>query len=67
MTRNIDALINPPEGGLEEDPASNLNRRIALHELVLAKKVTLELIRDCPEEIHATLGKAFDEAIKELS
>ena len=67
MTHNISSILNPPENDLEEGPATNLDRMLALHELELAKTVSLELIRDCPEEVRAAVKKAFDEAIKGLS
>ena len=68
MTDNINSVINPTKNYIREnDPASNINKMIALHEIRLAKKVSLELIRDCPEEVRTSLKEAFDKAILELT
>ena len=68
MTDNINSIINPTKDYIrEDDSASNVTKMIALHELRLAKKVTLELIRDCSEEVQTSLKKAFDIAISEVS
>ncbi len=68
MTDNINSIINPTKDYIREgDSASNVTKMIALHELRLAKKVTLELIRDCSEEVQTSLQKAFDVAISEVS
>lgn len=68
MTDNINSIINPTKDYIrEDDPASNVTKMIALHELRLAKRVTLELIRDCSEEVQTSLKKAFDVAISEVS
>ena len=68
MTDNINSIINPTKDYIrEDDSASNVTKMIELHELRLAKKVTLELIRDCSEEVQTSLKKAFDVAISEVS
>ena len=64
MTDNIDSILNPYK---DYTDVENVNKMIALHELELAKKVTLELIRDCSEEVQTSLKKAFDIAISEVS
>tara|TARA_B000000557_G_C20497716_1_gene326611 strand:+ start:295 stop:501 length:207 start_codon:yes stop_codon:yes gene_type:complete len=67
MTPNIDSIINPKNNYTREgDSSSNINNMIALHELELAKKVTLELIRDCSKEVQSSIKKAFDSAILEI-
>lgn len=68
MTDNINSIINPTKDYIRDnDSASNVNKMIALHELRLAKKVTLELIRDCSEEVQTSIKKAFNVAISEVS
>lgn len=68
MTPNINSVINPSKNYIrEEDPASNITKMVALQELRLAKKVSLELIRDCPKQIHSDLKEAFDKAISRLT
>ena len=64
MTPNLDSILNPDK---DYGDVKNVNRMIALHELKLAKKVALELIRDCPEEIRYSLEEAFEEAISGLT
>jgi len=64
MTPNLDSIFNPDKDYGDE---KNVNKMIALHELKLAKKVALELIRDCPKEIRSYLEEAFEEAISGLS
>jgi hypothetical protein len=39
---------------------------IAKSELLLAKQVTLELIRDCPDELQQDISQAFNEALQQL-
>jgi hypothetical protein len=68
MMPEITALLNPSSDMVgDEEHSYNIKRITALHELRLARKVSLELIRDCPEDIQARVGDAFTEAIKELT
>ena len=39
---------------------------IAKSELLLAKQVTLELIRDCPDQLQQDISQAFTVAIQQL-
>ena len=64
MTDNIDSVLNPPKDSVG---VGNVDKMIALHELKLAKKISLELMRDCPEEIRSSLKEAFEEAISGLT
>jgi hypothetical protein len=67
MMPEINALLNPRDSSMsEEEHSSNIERATALHELKLARKVCLELIRDCPDTIQSSVAEAFNQAIKVL-
>ncbi len=68
MTPEINTLLNPPSDILsKEEHSYNIRKATALHEIKLARKVSLEIMRDCPRDVQVRLEKAFSEAIKGLT
>ena len=65
---SINSVVNPTKNYIREgDPASDMSKILAIQELELAKRVALELIRDCSGEVQASIKKAFEEAISGLA
>jgi hypothetical protein len=68
MIPDINDLLNPRDSSIsEEEHSSNIERATARHELKLARKVCLELIRDCPEATQSYIEDAFNKALKTLN